>query len=366
MINRQLTNRYEEINWNRILRTDLGAAGQLTSAQPIFNRIKKVFDSLLKNSTTFSLSESATQQIEYQLTSFLQFIESSILNFSDVSLRDSKIQEIKSKEWEIINSLGSILHYLLFQDERPNTNETSIVLEDIKKEWGTEKEEMNLLKKNIPIVFDKLETSIALANKLQDNSSVIDTAIERANEWIKKNKETVDLIISNNASDAAQKANEHITYKLKWVSIWIFKKIKYLNRIKQPSFHGSFVWIMSSMFFGTIVMGIIGYFVISKESLTVGMAILRISAILVPSYFTIFCAQQFLAHRKLYESYRFKDISLKTMIDLKGQISDNERESQILIVKKGLDVLFSEPVFREEKKYDKQVILQLIEMLKRQ
>lgn len=368
MIDPELIRNYKKLKWDKLLRTDLGQAGELLKADPIFKRIKKTFDFIIEHPATESLTDVATNQIDFRLQDFINFVSGNIMTFSDVSLRNTKIQEIKNKEWEITESLSSIIQYFLlhYENQNLNTSENDLEINQIRQEWEEQKNELNTLKSSVPIILNNLETSIDLANNLQNNSETIKKAINSASEWIQKNKETVDLILENNASNAAQKANEHITYQTKWVEIWLLKKFNILKKHnKQPSFHGSFVWIMSSMFFGLIVMLIIGHFVYSPGELTVGMALLRISAILVPSYFTVFSTQQYLAHRKLYESYRFKDVSLNTMIQLKKQISDNERGSQELIVKKTLDVLFSEPILKEDVKYDKQIILQLLEMIKK-
>jgi len=94
-----------------------------------------------------------------------------------------------------------------------------------------------------------------------------------------------------------------------------------------------------------------------------GLAVLRITTILAPAYFTIFCAQQYLNHRRLYESYAFKDITLQTMLNLRGRVTGTREQD--LILSKSLDVLFSEPFLKEDIKYDKNMVWELLRLLKR-
>lgn len=364
MIDNNLLSQYNQIKWDKLLRKDLGPAGQLTTAEPVFNRIKTFFDIILNHEKINSLPDSEIEKINIELASFISFLNTSILNFSDVSLKNFKIKEVVKKEWQIILNLKNINQYFFYTNNfNPHNNPE---LATLKTDWNSTKEEINSITKGVPMLVDKLAASIDIANKLTSKSDSIDQAINSADEWIKKNDETIALVLRNNSTDVARKAEEHITYRLRWVNIGLFKNIPLLSKCKQPAFYGSFGWIVSSLFFGLIVMLIIGYYVFSPEiEITIGLALLRISAILVPSYFTVFSAQQYLAHRKLYESYRFKDVSINTMINLKKQISSNDRDSHELLLKKTLDVLFLEPVLKDEDKFNKQIVLQLLEMIKK-
>ena len=83
------------------------------------------------------------------------------------------------------------------------------------------------------------------------------------------------------------------------------------------------------------------------EALSVGAALLRISVIAMFFYLAFLAYQQFSIHRKLYESYKFKAIALSTMEDLvKTYTNPGDRE---LIVTKAIDIIFSEPSFKEER-----------------
>jgi len=124
-------------------------------------------------------------------------------------------------------------------------------------------------------------------------------------------------------------------------------------------------WLVGAFVF-SIVVGVITYFFIqeAKETLSTGQSILRISSLLVPGYLTVFCANQFLYHKRMYEAYMFKHASLHTMNNLMSTHQDKLKEE---ILKKGLGVLFSEPIAKDVgHKYDKQLFNELLSMLRTQ
>ena len=175
----------------------------------------------------------------------------------------------------------------------------------------------------------------------------------------------IDVILKSNATDSSRKASEHATYKMDLVPIWLLKKIPLLNKIRQPSWHGSFFWLLCSFFWGILVVGIIFYFIFSNVGqFTLGNSIIRLASILIPMYFTIFSAQQYLNHRRLYEAYKFKDISLNTMVNLREKLPEHSQEREKVLAK-SLDVIFSEPSLKEDIKYDKQLLLEIVRMLRK-
>ncbi len=363
-IDRQLVENYNELDWERLLRADLGNAGQLSAAKPYFDRIKNTFDSILNNPITDSLSDDANQRVEVELNNFITFLQSEIVNFSDVSLRKQKLTAVQNKEWQIITNLNAVISYLVLNEEKVNIKDTELLLENAKKELDLERAKSKSQNENIASTFDKLSESIKLADSLESKSGVIKTAIIRAEEWISKNEDAVQLILKSNATDSAKKAEEHKTFKFEWVSIWLFKHIPYLQKIKQPAVEGTFFWILSAIISGTFVMSIIGFFVyldyLGRE-INVASVLLRLSAVLIPAYFTFFSAQQYLSHRRLYEAYRFRDVTLQTMISLRDQSPDDTLAKEH-ILKKAVEVMFAEPKMSGEVKYDKQVVSQLLDL----
>lgn len=365
MIDRILVENYFETDWKRLLRADLGN-GQLTQAEPYFGRIRKMFDQILNNPITQTLSDDVQQRIEAQLNDFIQFVSTEILNFSDVSLREDKVLAVKNKEWQIANNLSTIISYLSLNEDRGNVKDAEVILNNAKAEWEKESLKIKSQNEEISKTYQQLEESIKLAGTLDEKSEVIKTAIDRAEEWIRKNEEAVQLILKSNATDSAKKAEEHVTFKFEWVGIWIFKYVPYLRSVKQPSISGSFFWMIGSVFSGFVVMTIISYFIYldySDHNSTVSSVLLRLSAVLIPAYFTFFAAQQFLSHRRLYEAYRFKDVTLQTMINLRKQNPGRDSVNEFLL-HKAVEVIFTEPRMFSEVKYDKQIITELLDLAK--
>ncbi len=264
---RETIQKYREINWDKILRKDLGLRGQLVDAKLVLDRIKSIFDRIIENPITETLSSQANNEIKIQLVNFINFLNTNISNFSDVSQRERKIEEIKNIEWQIINSLGKVLTYYPSTEKQKTDNLDEMIkqsVEPIKKELGHEKIEFEKIKNELSILregyIEGFTEASSIASELLKNSEQIEQALGSAKEWVSKNKEAIDLIIQKNVTDASKKASEHQTFKQEWVDIWIFRKIPYLKKIRQPSWNGSFMWLVGSFLFGFIILGIIFFY----------------------------------------------------------------------------------------------------------
>lgn len=210
---------------------------------------------------------------------------------------------------------------------------------------------------------------------------MLSSAVDGAKQWLHANKEVVDNISKKNAKDARRKAMDHSTFKdVKYVDnflitklpiishlarliCWIFPDLRFIKKI--PIFRGTFWWLLGSFAFGTIVLCIIAYFVFYVKDPTVPEIILKLSAVIVPSYFAVFCTNQYMNHRRLYENYMFKDVALTTMLNLRGQYAEGS-SSNTLILEKSLGVIFNEPIMTvSEMKVDRNVLKDIIEILKK-
>lgn len=76
----------------------------------------------------------------------------------------------------------------------------------------------------------------------------------------------------------------------------------------------------------------------------------------------MFCINQFTYHKRMYEVYSFKNTSMNMMAEL--MVTNKDKSDDIL--EKGLTVLFTEPKIKNDAKYDKQLVHQLIAMLNNQ
>ncbi|MFZ2252857.1 MAG: hypothetical protein WAW13_01630 [Minisyncoccia bacterium] len=370
---KQLFQWYESINWNRLNRTELGQSGSLNGAQLAIQRIKTFFDFLINQIKDELVSSEVKQDIAPWLQKF-QVIHDESVKFTDVRLRDDVIKKIKDFEYKLMNDLGGVVPYLelinkVQESAAPKAEiDTSLIASEIEKKLSTKLSHIN-----------KIDEAVVL--NLIQNNDVINEAIETAKSWIASSNEIEDRVLARNANSAIKKALEHKTFFVTTVEspfiritkIWginqvfnfLFLLLPFLKRIfvTQPSFHGTFKWLIGSIIFASSAFFMIGYFIYLNESVSIGNSLLRISAIIIPLYFSILFAQQYLNHRKLYESYMFKDIALQSMIDLRSRFNNSNDAPKIL--DKALSVIFTEPVLDNNIKFDKLLFKEVLDLVKK-
>ena len=224
-----------------------------------------------------------------------------------------------------------------------------------------------------------IKDATKISQKIIESEGEIISATESAKNWLSKKNSVQEKVLEEHASSFISRKEEHsIHRKGKFWPVeiklenWKWKWSEIKNKIKWNGlfrFSGNWWWILFAIFCGCIV-GIIifGFLEELRDNSEIGpgAALLRISSLIVPSYFTFFCVQQFEYHKKMYETYCFKDTSLNTISEL-TKLYQHRPELEEKILVKGLDVIFSEPKTAEDKKgYDKQLINQLISMIKPQ
>lgn len=111
MINLDTKNQYDKIDWLKLLRKDLGEYS-LEKAKPQFDRIKSIFDDILNYPNIDNLSASFTNQAQSQLQSFVQFSNQIITDFKDTSQRQTWLDNVKNKEYEVFQNLSPIYNYI--------------------------------------------------------------------------------------------------------------------------------------------------------------------------------------------------------------------------------------------------------------
>lgn len=358
---------YKEIEWESLLRTDLGVAGSLQGAAPVFKRIKILLDNVVSASRNGNLPETVSQEVDGVMAKFLTFINTSILGFTDVSMRGQLLNDINKTETEIIGGLYPFLAYISATKEAVE----NIGLDALNKRLDLMEDSLgkvSLSDESVSKREELLNRSEILAQRLLDNRDKFEVALERVDSLIERTEQVISSAVKDNASDSALKANEHKTFEMKLVPILLFSKIPFLNKLRQPSWSGSFPWLVSALTFGATSLGMIWYFIVTtpaSSSISVGSSLLRISALIVPLYFTIFSAHQYLNHRRLYEAYRFKDLALQTMNKLRTSIPPTD-SAYGEILTKSIEVIFTEPAFKEDVKLDKQIVLEAFKMIKKQ
>jgi len=214
--------------------------------------------------------------------------------------------------------------------------------------------------KLVPKLKEKLKTLkevTPLSNKLLSKTTNLKNAIEQAEVWLETKGRVDEETIKGQATAYQDRAKEHKISGTK-KEIKFFKWKLRLKTIKN-------YWLLSALAFS----GVVGYFTYifiqeSGDDISMGKTLLKISSLIIPAYLTIFSTNQYLYHKKMYESYMFKYASLHTMNHL---MSTHAKELQEKILEKGLNVLFSEPKTKEDgARYNKQLVSELIDMLKSQ
>jgi hypothetical protein len=188
--------------------------------------------------------------------------------------------------------------------------------------------------------FSKIAEAIEFGNKLLAHK----TAFEKTSEIFKevlgdKDAFTQKLLLEK--SELFEKtADEYRTFKTKTYPIF---RTNYLSPYFRNYVHffGAFWQMLLAIAFGVIIMGIVYSFIQTiKEGqiISLGIAILRISALIVPSYFAFFFARQFQLSQKMYKFYKFKSVALSTMSNLYAAYPTQQDK----IIDKALSVVFSE------------------------
>lgn len=200
--------------------------------------------------------------------------------------------------------------------------------------------------------FDDINTKLKDANKHLKSFDIgqFEKAISLVEELNKKKVLFEEKTIKESLGTFLNRAAEHKIY----------------NGVKfKVIFRGQWWWLLLALIMG----GVIAYFVFSfinvlqnNGDISIGAAILRISSLAVPTYFMAFCVNQFKYHKSMYEIYSFKNTALNVMTDL---MKTNEQKSDY-ILERGLKVLFTEPNLKNDNKYDRQIINDLMAMLNSQ
>lgn len=201
--------------------------------------------------------------------------------------------------------------------------------------------------------FEDTVKKLKEANSQLKNFNIesFEKASSLVDELIQKKVSFEDKTIKESLGTFLNRANEH---KIKEGGHNIFSK---------KFWKGQWLWL-----FGAIILGgLVAYTVYTfteilkiDKDITLGVALLRISSLVIPSYFMIFFLSQFSYHKRMYEIYSFKNTSLNIMTDLMKTNQDKSDD----ILKRGLDVLFTEPEIKEGGKYDKQLVSDLLNFVK--
>lgn len=285
-----------------------------------------------------------------------QFVDSNIAVLkklrSNLALLDSLgLQGVRNIEGQItgfVNSLGSLQQVakdqITTQHHGPLNEMVNIT--NVLRNTGIYAE--LLIEPQLSTKFESFRRIEPLMRELLNKKKSLQQATQEAEEWLKKKVEVDEKTIRGQASAFQDRAKEH-GHQKKW------------RNITYTSYD---IWLVCALVAATVVGILTFYFSRNlKDILNVGQGIVRAAVILVPAYVTVFCANQYLYHKRMYEAYMFRFASLHTMNHL---MSTKTEAMQEKILAKGLSVLFTEPTVKEESKKDRLIIQELLDMLKSQ
>jgi hypothetical protein len=189
----------------------------------------------------------------------------------------------------------------------------------------------------------ELKSALDFAKLLNQNKPAYESSIEVFTEALKDKDKFTSAIINEKGELYNLAAKENSFFYTK----------KYSLKKEQPRqaffryftnyihFNGSFWQLLTSIIFAGITAYIVIDFIKLSESFTklsTGFVLLRLSSLIIPSYFSLFFSQQYLNNKKLYEFYKFKGIALTTLSQLYTLYPNHQNQ----VIEKALGVIFSE------------------------
>lgn len=304
------------------------------------NEYKKIFhfDKVVTGLREVIESDNSIKISEFEAERIL-FFTSKIqeLNIWLKNLDFSNTQDINTvfKNFQDNIHNNKYFHQLSYSANGENLHSGKVVIDEYTRELSEIKYSLEIRSLEIGSIKKGKE----VADQILKNGPKYLEAIKKANNWIEVEEKTIEIALQKPAIAFDEKAQEHKNWK-------------------------TWFWFIGAILFGIIVMGIVVAFIVSlweETDISVGTALLRISALIVPSYFTLYCSQQFTNHRKLYEIYMFKYIALETMTDLYKRYTDPVEQQKIL--DKAITIIFTEPRLKEDSNY-KQIAVEFKDILK--
>lgn len=312
--------KYKDLDWQRLLRKDLGDYS-LEIVEKNLLQIKKIFDTIIYFPGLKKLPEDYKIILSKQLTRLFLFAEALSGNFQNITERKNWIDSVIKNELNFWNSLKPIIDYIEFISPKEESNKN--------------------ISSQIESLSEKITKAATLGEELIKNSEKYIEAGKIADNWIEKQGQAIVKTLQNKSAIFDQKANnEHSSKK-------------------------ALGWLFGAVISAGVSVSVLMLFIFGKSGneLTVGSSLLRISILVVVSYFTVFCIQQFSNHRKLYEAYKFKAISLSTMEELVNSYSGQKDREMIL--DKAMSIIFNEPSLKEDDKYKQRMLDEMIDIVKK-
>lgn len=189
----------------------------------------------------------------------------------------------------------------------------------------------------------ELRSALIFAKELNQNKSAYDSSIAVFKEALKDKNKFTAAIVNEKGVLYNEAARENSIFYLQRFTVLDIKPTNWFKKYISTYIHfsGSFWHLFASIFFASLAFYIVIDFVnLSKsfKELSTGFVILRLSSLIIPSYFSYFFSSQYINSKRLYEFYKFKGIALMTL----SQFYTLYPNHQTQVIEKALNVLFSE------------------------
>lgn len=163
-IKQEVLNKYNELNWNALLREDLGESGKLNEIDPNLQRIKNVFERILSYQSTLEQVPSYERTFESVLSQFIEACNTQIVtNYSDVTQRQTKLAYVRQMEESYISQLSPVFNYLQFVDPANNTKQQEL-------EKSTKDLEQKI--KDVDILTKKVQKAVEISGTIAEGQEV--------------------------------------------------------------------------------------------------------------------------------------------------------------------------------------------------
>ena len=204
--------------------------------------------------------------------------------------------------------------------------------------------------------FSKVSEALKFGNELLLNKIAFEKTSEIFKEALGDKDKFISKLLLEKSQLFEETAHEYKTFSIKRYKLFN-TRFNYVN--VYIHFFGGFWQMLLSIIFGGVIMVIVYSFIQAiklDQSLNLGVAILRISSLIVPSYFAFFFSRQFQLSKKMYQFYKFKSVALSTMSNLYSAYPNHQDK----IIDKALAVIFSEFSEKDNSEISQKDVLTLL------
>ena len=344
MKKKDLLNQYSEKTFQKTFSEKEKALDTIGTPKEQINTKKQQYDKLFKyDKLVFSLREKI---LKYDKIDIDNYISSRIsFHFSQINIFITLLNNLDFSNPNDINIIFTNFdiqaqaynNFIIINASGKDITSGKTIFDEYIKEVRDLLKELSTF--NFKQEGKNVENAVGIAKKLTDNKDKYEKAIQTAERWIQAEGNALSSSLKNKAEIFEIKATEHNHKKTWW-------------------------WFVGGIIGGIIAIFFMFYFIDKTDiNISMGASLLRMSILIIISYFSFYCMQQFSNQRKFYEIYKFKAIALTTMEELLK--SYTERLDREKILNKAISIIFNEPRVRDDRNLQKKALDEIIGVIKR-